>query len=472
MNLRNATIIYALGKYSKVILQMLVTIILARILTPYDYGIIAIITVFSTFFSAFSDMGFGVAIVQKRWLTKNQIDDIFSFTVYFSIVVSLLFGASSFLIAKFYNNSVFIPLGWLLTISLFFNSLNMVPNGLMNKQQLFVKIATRTVIAYLASAIVAIILAFYNYRYYAIVIQSIVSAFITFIWNFSNSKLSFKLKFDFESVKKVSSYSGYQFAFNIVNYVAENLDNLLTGKFFGSKQLGFYNKAYSLTLYPVDNLVGVITPVLHPVLAVYQKNKKIIYNKYIKVFKILSIIGIFLSLYCFFASKELIILFYGDQWKQAIPCFHVLSIIMFTRILNSSCGAIFQVLNSTKLLFYNGLLNTVITVVAILIGVFLGADIYRLSLCVAVSYFIQFITAFYMLIKMGFGFSIIKFLQDIYIYLFIFLIMLIAINFYSFNVNSYLVSAVLKFIYVAVILIILLLITGQKNIILAILRRK
>ena len=76
MNLRNATIIYALGKYSKVILQMLVTIILARILTPYDYGIIAIITVFSTFFSAFSDMGFGVAIVQKRWLTKNQIDDI------------------------------------------------------------------------------------------------------------------------------------------------------------------------------------------------------------------------------------------------------------------------------------------------------------------------------------------------------------------------------------------------------------
>ena len=91
MGLRNATLIYAFGKYSKVIIQFLVTIVLARLLTPYDYGIVAIISVFSSLFSSFSDMGFGVAIVQKRWLTKKQIEDIFSFTLYFSFILALVF---------------------------------------------------------------------------------------------------------------------------------------------------------------------------------------------------------------------------------------------------------------------------------------------------------------------------------------------------------------------------------------------
>lgn len=465
MNLRSATFIYALGKYSKVIIQILVTVVLARLLTPYDYGIVAVITVFSSLFSAVSDMGFGVAIVQKRWLKHSQINDIYSFTLYFSIIVSLIFGFSSFFIAIFYNTKVYIYLGWLLSISLFFNILNMVPNGIMNKNKLFIKIALRTVVAYTISAIIAIIMAFYGFRYYSLVFQSIIASAITYFWNVSNTKLRFKLNFRIDSVKAISSYSGYQFAFNIINYISENLDNLLTGKFLGNRELGFYSKAFNLSLYPVDNLVGVITPVLHPILSEYQQNKKIIYEKYLKVYKLLSLMGILISIYCFFASKEIILMFYGNQWMRAVPPFHILSIVMFTRILNSSCGAIFQVLNNTKLLFYNGTINTVITVCAILIGIFWGGNIYNLAMSVSISFFIQYLTAFYMLIKLAFGYKVMNFIKDTYKYIIIFMVSFLSIYFYRFSISNIMISATIKFIYILIVMILSIYFSGETKII-------
>lgn len=472
MGLRNATLIYAFGKYSKVIIQFLVTIVLARLLTPYDYGIVAIISVFSSLFSSFSDMGFGVAIVQKRWLTKKQIEDIFSFTLYFSFMLALVFGFLSYFIAKFYNDRVYISLGWMLSLSLFFNALNMVPNGLMNKHELFKQIALRTVISYTISAIMAIIFAYLGFRYYALVLQSILAAIITFFWNYSNLKLKFRFRFNMNSIKVVSSYSGYQFAFNIVNYLSENLDSLLTGKFFGSKALGYYNKAFNLTLYPVDNLVGVNTPVLHPILSKYQKNKNVIYTKYLRVFKILFLISSYVSVFCFFASSEIIILVYGNQWKAAIPCFHVLSLVIFTRTLNASCAAIFQVLNNTRLLFYNGALNTVITVIAILIGVFLGGNIYYLSLCIAISYIIQFITAFYMLIRLAFNFSFLRFVKDIHKLLIMFVLLIISTLIFNFNMPSNILTLMAKFVYISIVFVILVFLTGQFNIITSMLKNR
>lgn len=471
MELRNATLIYAIGKYSKVIIQFLVTIILARLLTPYDYGIVAIISVFSSLFSSFSDMGFGVAIVQKRWLTKSQIEDIFSFTLYFSFILALLFGLLSFFIAKFYNNKVYINLGWLLSISLFFNALNMVPNGLMNKHELFKQIALRTVMAYVISAIIAILFAYFGMRYYALVFQSILAAIITFFWNYSYVDLKLKITFNFNSVKAVSSYSGYQFAFNIVNYLSDNLDNLLTGKFFGSRALGYYNKAFNLTLYPVDNLVGVITPVLHPILSKYQKDIKIIYIKYLKVYKVLFLISIYVSVFCYFSSNEIITIVYGKQWEEAVPSFHILSLVIFTRTLNASCAAIFQVLNNTQLLFYNGALNTFITVIAILIGVFRGGNIYYLSLCLAISYIIQFLTAFYMLIKLAFKFPIMGFIKDTYKLLIVFAILLVSTFLVNISAYSVFGSLLIKFIYISFVFIIVTFLTGQLNILLSVMKK-
>ena len=95
MNMRKAALVNAIGKYSKIFLSLVVNAILARILSPNDYGIVAVITVFSTFFTTFSDMGFGPAIIQNKELTEDDIGNIYSFTVYISVGLMFVFSICS-----------------------------------------------------------------------------------------------------------------------------------------------------------------------------------------------------------------------------------------------------------------------------------------------------------------------------------------------------------------------------------------
>lgn len=462
MTLKKAAFINACGKYSKVLLTFIVNAILARILSATDYGIVAVITVFSTFFTTFSDMGFGVAVIQNKKLSKYDIDNIYSFTIYMSIVLMLIFAGCSKFIAEFYKNSVYVPLGILLSISLLFNSANMVPNGILNRNKKFVILAVRTTLVYFFSAIITIILAVVGLRYYALAIQAVLTAVFTFLWNIITTKPKFYFNFKFKSVKKVINYSGYQFAFNVVNYFARNLDNLLTGKFMGSAQLGYYDKAYNLMLYPVNNLTGVVSPVLHPILSDYQNNYELIYIKYMKVFKILFCIALYIAPLCYLASNEIVDIMYGNNWGSAASCFKYLSLAIIPQMLNSSTGGIFQAIGNTKLLFLNSCINTVITVIAILIGIFYGKSIIALSICVAVAYIFHFFTAYYMLIVMGFHYKISKFIKDILPDIAILIGMFTAVSLYPLGVNSnVLFEFMKKALYSLVFFIVFLLITKE-----------
>lgn len=463
-SLKKAAIINAVGKYSKIILQIIVEIVLARLLTPHDYGIVAVITVFTTFFTTLSDIGVSTAIIQIKELTKNDIDNIFTFTVYLSISLMLIFMLFSYPIAGFYNDKVYIKIGQLLSISLLFNSLNMVPNGILNRNKEFVTIAFRTVIVYVVSVVITIGLAVMGFRFYALVYQAILSSFFTFLWNFITTHPKFKLKYDNSSLKKILNYSSYQFAFNLLNYFSRNLDNLLSGKFIGSTQLGFYNKSYNLMQYPVGNLAGVVTPVLHPILSDYQNVKKIMYKKYMKIVKLLFTVGIYAEAICIFAAPEIINIMYGSKWSNSIICFQLLSISIATQIVNSSSGSIFQALGNTKLMFIAGLINAVVTILAILFGVFIGETIYSVALWVSLSFLLNFLVSFYILIRYAFKFSFWKFIQELEPYIVIAEIVAIAIVIYpliSININSMVLSLIIKIIYVTGVYLISLFITGQ-----------
>ena len=469
--MKKAALINAAGKYSKVFMSIIVNAILARILSAEDYGILAVITVFSTFFTTLSDMGFGPAIIQKKDLTDDDIGDIFSLTVYISLGLMFLFALLSYPISVFYGNKVYILLGVLLSISLLFNALNMVPNGILNRNKKFVSIAVRTVIVYIVSAVITIILAFLGFRYYALAIQAILSAFLTFVWNYLTTRPKFKFHFKKNSILKVLNYSGYKFAFNVVNYFSRNLDNLLTGKFMGNAELGYYNKAYSLMLYPVNNLTGVVSPVLHPLLSDYQKQREIIYSKYMKVVKLLSCIGIYVAAVCFLGADEIVKILYGDNWDASIVCFKLLSIAIIAQMINASAGAIFQAIGNTKLLFINSCINTGITVLAILCGVFWGKSISALSLCVAISYVFHFVTAFYMLIKLGFRYKLFSFFKELFAEIFILCGMLVGIFLYPLSIENSFMSIVIKSFYMGLFYICMLFITKEYKLFRALLKR-
>uniref|UniRef100_UPI0026EB6775 oligosaccharide flippase family protein n=1 Tax=Alkalibaculum bacchi TaxID=645887 RepID=UPI0026EB6775 len=254
MSIRKATTINFFGKYTNIFVQLIYSAILARILSPEDFGVVAVVTVFTTFFSLIANIGIGPAIIQHRNIDEEDINHLFSLTIYIGLVIGILFALFSIPISIFYDDSVYIPIGALLAISLLFNTVNIVPNSLLLKAQRFKLVNLRLVLVSVLSAIPTIILALIGFKYYALVIHSILVSFITFIWNFSTVKLKFVLKINTDSYKKIKGFSSYQFAFSLVNYFSRNLDNLLIGKFVGNSALGFYDKSYRLMLYPVQNL--------------------------------------------------------------------------------------------------------------------------------------------------------------------------------------------------------------------------
>lgn len=252
ISIKKATLINACAKYSNVLFMLVANAVLARLLSAEEYGILAIITVFVTFFQLFSDMGFSSGVIQNKELTGEDISNIFSFTLYFGVVLGFLFFILSFFIAQIYQNKVFVPIGAFLSIAIFFSTANMIPSAQLMRDKQFIVAATRSIAVNIVSYVIAIILAFHNFSFYSLVAQSVIAAILNFCWNYSTTKIGFKVVFEIKSIRKIFSYSAYNFLYEFVNYFGRNLDNLLTGKYMGSQTLGYYNKTYQLMLYPVN----------------------------------------------------------------------------------------------------------------------------------------------------------------------------------------------------------------------------
>lgn len=412
MSIKKAALINAMGKYSTIIFQLGVNIILSRILSPDDYGVVAIIMTFSTFFYTLSAMGLSTGIIQHKELTDEDVDAIFSFSVYASFVLAVLFSFLSIFIAKIYENEIYLSLGSLLSISLFLNGINMVPQGIMNREKKFVEIAIRTFVSYGLSAVVAVVLALMGLRYYALVIQNIVSALAVFLWNYISTRPKFRFRVELGSVKKIATYSGFQMGGQIVGYFVNNADNLISGKLLGSTLLGYYNKAYVLANYPINNFSAIISSTLHPILSDYSSEKEKLYTYHLKINRLFAVVGFFSSAACYLMADELIIFLFGKQWISSILAFKILSLTIAFRMMSSALNAIFQSLGRTDLLLKDKLVEMLIIFLFIFGGVKYFGGLFGLSFGVSLAYLCFYLVAISFLCISGFKISLIRHFLD------------------------------------------------------------
>lgn len=410
-NISTGILYTSITKYSGVLISLLIGAILARLLSPEEFGVVALVAVFTSFFSIVSDFGIGPAIVQNKQLSKEDIQSIFLFSIILGFFLAIVFYSSSYLIASFYNNEDLIEVTRLLSLTVFFSAIRIVPNAILLKTLKFKKIGYITISVQLFSGVLAIFLAYKGFSYFALVYKSIFDGFFTFLLLYwlTPVKLQFKIKLN--ALKKILRFSTFQFLFNFINYFSRNADNLLIGKYINPAALGFYDKSYQLMTMPVRNLTHVITPVLHPVLSEFEKDKSKIYYTYLKVVEILATIGFPLSIFLFFSSSEIIIIIYGKQWMHSIPVFEMLALTVGIQMILSSSGSIFQALNRTDLLFYSGTLSAVVMVSAICYGIFIGQSIESVGIALIFAFLINFFQGFYFLIVIALDSSYITFLR-------------------------------------------------------------
>lgn len=443
ISIKKAAMINFISKYSNVLIQLIINAFLARILSSTDFGIIAVINVFINFFTILADMGIGPAIIQNKELEEEDISNIFKFTNITGVILAVIFIIFSYGISAFYDNNVYLKICRILSLSIFFSVVNIVPNALLLKEKKFKLLGIRTVTINLVAGIIAIILALLNFKYYSLVINSVIVSFLTFLFNYKTSKIKIYKGYNKNSYNKIKNYSSYQFGFSFINYFSRNLDNLLIGRFIGESALGYYDKSYRLMLYPVQNLTNVISPVLHPILSDHQKDKEYIYKKYLSVVKILSVVGLYFGTVCFFISKEIITIFFGNNWSNSIETFKILSISIWPQIITSSSGSIFQATGETRKLLKNGLITTGINVFFIILSLFFK-KIEIVGVAVVISYWASFFITYRRLSNEIFNKSFISFLQLFKNHVITAIIIVVIMNLVKIEVNNIWLSLILK----------------------------
>lgn len=402
LGIRGAAFLQFGSRYLTIAVQLVITAVLSRLISPDEYGTVAIVTVFTTLFNMFSDMGISTAIVQFRTLDERDYGALFGFSLLLGASLAGLFCVAAIPISWVYGRPELVRLCYVASISLFFSTINMVPSGLMLKERRFVEIGMRLVVTTLLSGIVAIEMALHGAGSFSLVLQTVTNSFMLFLWNYLARPVR-HLSFSFgEQLRTIFSYSAFQFGFSTINYFSRNLDNLLIGKILGAGSLGYYDKAYKLTTYPLTAFSSVISSVVQPFMAEHQDNKSRIFEAWFKVVTLLSIVGAPVGAMLFCAAEEIVLVMFGEQWAESAPLLRALAVCVYFQMLNNPTGSFFQSINHTDLMFKSGLVNTALTVGGLSLGLVSG------SLCVtawmvSAAFCLQIVPTTYMLVCRGFG---------------------------------------------------------------------
>lgn len=385
------------SKYANVVVQLVITMVLARLLTPEQYGTVAIVTVFTSFFAILADLGVSTAIVQYKDLSKSDCNALFFFSVLLGVALSLIFCLLSLPISYVYADGTLIPLCCVASLSVLFNTLNMVPNGILMREKRFKSISVRLVVVSVAAGAAAIVLALLGFGCYALVWNAILTAALVFFWNWAGTRLDFSNRNFKEPLKVIWRFSAFQGGFSIVNYFARNLDNLLLGATVGAAALGYYDKAYKLMQYPLNYLTGIFSNVLQPYLSEYQNDYAKLYSSWLSICRILALVGSLVTAVFFCFSSEIVYVMYGDQWLAAAPALTGLAMSIGFQMVNSTSGAIFQSAGRTDSLFKSGLICTAVSIAAICAGVATGS-LAVLGVAISIAYMVHFCITSYLLV--------------------------------------------------------------------------
>lgn len=464
-SLKKSVLYNALGQYSNVVLQFIIQAVLARILTPAEFGVVAVVTVFVVFFNMLTNMGIGPAIIQSKDLSKSEIGSLFYISILVSGVLGIIFMLLGPIISVFYNNTNYTTVCILLGIAVFFTGITIIPQSLILKKQRFRLVNGVLVISSVIYGGASIAFALLGFSFYSIVLGNLLKSLAQLIIFLFYARIKIIFRWNKRAVQKIIGFSKNQFLFSFINYFSRNLDNLLIGRFISSGELGYYSKAYNVSLYPNQILGNVLNSAIQPVFSKFEDNLNIIQDAYLRISKIMAIIGIPISVFIFLNSYDIILFLYGSQWHHSVETLSILAISIWMQMINSSVGGILQSANRTDLLLVSGILSAVVSVIGMVIGLLFGT-IETVAIGIVIAFTINFLQANYIVIHSLFKSRVTVFFVNLIGPVMLGLIIgavLVILN-HTFVISNVFLGLLIKGIVFVVTFIIALFITGQHKI--------
>ncbi len=364
----------AASQIARLLMQILISAILARLLTPNDFGLIAMIIVFSSFVAIFSDFGLSSAIVQRKEIPDGALSSIFWIGVGLGALLTTTLAVSAPLIAAFYSEPRLTPLVVFISTTFFIASFSYVPSALLTKNMNFKAIAIIGICAIGIAGPISVFLAFSGYGVWSLAWNTVLSTAITvvFTWIYCRWVPHFSLRL--QQVKELLGFGMNLTGNSFVGYFQRNLDNLLIGRFLGPTPLGFYNLAYNLLLFPLGNISDVVGRVMFPALSIIQHDKQKVREAYVAANRYIAVVSFPLMTWLLVTAPELIRVVYGPKWVTAILLVQILALASMEQSIGANVGWIFLSQGRTDVLFKLSIFTTIVVAIAFAVGLRWGVE--------------------------------------------------------------------------------------------------
>ncbi len=370
-------------------IQLASTVILARLLSPDDYGIIAMVMAITAFAGIFRDLGLSSAAVQKKDLTRAQQSNLFWLNVAMGTVLTAIVAAASPLVAWFYGQ----PELTLVTIALSFTfvigSLGTQHGARLVREMQFGRRAVAAISGSIAGLITSVTLALQDFAYWALVWGLLSAGITTTVLLFILSPFRPALFSRNAGIREMLGFGANVTLFELVNYFHRNLDNVLIGKFWGTDALGLYSRAYQLLMFPITAIRGPINAVAFPAMSRLLNQPDAYRVYYRRVTHLLAFVSMPLTAFLFVASSPIIELLLGREWLGVAPLFSLLALTAFIQPVAGLRGMVLLSSGQSGRYAQWGILNAVCVSIAFIVGVQWG------SIGVAIAYAVVNYTILY-----------------------------------------------------------------------------
>lgn len=353
------------------IFQTAQLIILARLLEIDDFGLMGMVAIVIRFTDLIKDLSISDAIIQKKDVTNNDLSSLYWFNIFLGFFLAIVLFISSPLIATAFDEPQLTNLIRLSSLMFVISPFSQLFRAIIIKNLDFALTARIEVIANLTGALVTIILAFLKFGVLSMILGQIVvvsiNSFLFFIKGIKLFKPAFH--YSFEEVKKYLRFGMFKTGETIINYFNLNIDTMAIGKVLGAKALGIYNIAFNIIIIPSTRINPIINRVLFPIFSLMKDQDGMRKNFY----KLLTVVGLInypLFIGLIVTAPELILVMFGEKWRESIPLLQIMSGVGLLRALDNPIGPLLMARDKVDLIFKLNLLKLSLQIPCIIIAAY------------------------------------------------------------------------------------------------------
>lgn len=370
-------------------IQFILQIILARLLLPEHFGLIAMISVIIAISNSIIDSGFTQGLIREKKPTQEDYSTVFYFNLFMALAIYIVIYISAGVISDFFRETRLIPILKVLSLVLIINSFGIIQRVILIKNVDFRTQTKINVVAGVLSGIIALIYAVKGYGVWSLVIRTLTMQFIQTLLLWFSNKWVPSLIFSLDSFKRLFGFGSKLLVSGLIDTIYNNIYSIIIGKLFSSAELGYYTNAVKLRDVASQSITTSIQRVTYPVLSGMQENEENLKYGFRKIIRTASFINFPIMLGLSAISNPLIYLFFGNKWADSILYFQLLCVVGMLYPLHAINLNVLQVKGRSDLFLFLEIIKKAVLTVLIILSLWFHLGILGLIWAAILSSFVS-----------------------------------------------------------------------------------